>query len=263
VSDSHRSLRNVADICLKCRVYFPALSDQARRETDTHQPVIRTKHYIGRLAIYSKTVKALVDGALELPCVLYNYQLKVCESSQMPSPLNPCDSTLNGIVRRMFPQSSAVKVRTDLEALNIFRDLSQRIQLACDFKTRVHAELLLVDKFRLGGLDFYAGDSYIGCSKPACFCCYYYISGLPERFTVSQCHNKLYTHWRPPDLADSGDLRAAKAREDALYAVITQLRQEVRRYIDERPMRTRTHFDSITGSTSVMRSKAEVSPSTR
>ncbi|KAK2752503.1 hypothetical protein FQN54_008096 [Arachnomyces sp. PD_36] len=252
VLGNESSLQDVINVCLQFRVYFPVLSDCARRDTNKNQPIIRAKHYIGRLASYLKTAKAMVDGAFELPCILSDYQLQICQSSPyMPSPLNPDKSTLDGIVHRMFPDSSADEVRADLERLNIFRNMADRVRAECNFRTRVHAELLLVDTFRLNGHDFYAGDRYIGCSKPACFCCYHYINSLPQRFIIPQCHNKIYTHWRAPDLIDRHDLQAAKEREDALNTVTAKLRREVRCCIDDKPMRIRPHFDSVTGSTSV------------
>jgi hypothetical protein len=103
----------------------------------------------------------------------------------MKSPLNPYKLTLDGIVYQIFPQSSIIKACIDLKALNIFGDLSQRIQSIYDFKTQVHVELLLVNKFQSGGYDFYADNSYISYSKLACFCYYYYINSLPERFIIS------------------------------------------------------------------------------
>jgi hypothetical protein len=239
---------------MKCRIYFPMLSRFSRRETDHHQPVTRTKHFIGRLATYSRTVNTLLDVAFDIPQLLENCELRICESSRhLPSPLNPDVSTLDGIVRRMFPEFTANEVRSDLDRLNVFRNLHERLRTACSFKSRVHAELLVLEKFRSNGWEFVAGDKYIGCSKPSCFCCYHYINSLPERYSVSGCHNKIYTHWRAPDPTGVQDLEAIKVREDTLNAVVAKLRAEVRRCIDERPVKIRPHYDSVTGSTSVVR----------
>lgn len=162
VLDNRSSLRDVMDFCLQSRVYFPALAHIARRETDKQQPVTRTKHYIGRLATYLKTARVMVDGAFELPCILSNYQLRVCQSSQYRQlPLDPGESTLDGIVHRMFPESSADEVHADLERLNIFGNMAERLKFECNFRTRVHAELLLADKFRSNGYGFYASSMHL------------------------------------------------------------------------------------------------------
>uniref|UniRef100_A0A093Y3K3 Uncharacterized protein n=1 Tax=Talaromyces marneffei PM1 TaxID=1077442 RepID=A0A093Y3K3_TALMA len=238
----------------RCRIYFPMLARFSRRETDQHQPITRTKHFIGRLAMYPRTVNTLLDVALEIPQLLENCELRLCDSSRhLPSPLNSELSTLDGIVRRMFPEFTANEVRSDLDRLNVFGNLHKRLSRACSFKTRVHAELLVLEKFRSNRWEFVAGDRYIGCSKPSCFCCYHYINSLPERYSVSGCHNKIYTHWRAPDLTGVQDLEAVKVREDALNAAVAKLRAEVRRCIDERLVKICPHFDSITGSTLVAR----------
>lgn len=64
--------------------------------------------------------------------------------------------------------------------------------------------------------------------------------------------NRLYTYWYLLDLADSEDICAIKVRKAVLYTVITSLYQEVYQYRDKGLMRTRTYFNSITGSTLVI-----------
>uniref|UniRef100_A0A093VHP4 Uncharacterized protein n=1 Tax=Talaromyces marneffei PM1 TaxID=1077442 RepID=A0A093VHP4_TALMA len=221
------SIKGLVNGCMQCRIYFPMLARFSRRETDQHQPITRTKHFIGRLAMYPRTVNTLLDVALEIPQLLENCELRLCDSSRhLPSPLNSELSTLDGIVRRMFPEFTANEVRSDLDRLNVFGNLHKRLSRACSFKTRVHAELLVLEKFRSNRWEFVAGDRYIGCSKPSCFCCYHYINSLPERYSVSGCHNKIYTHWRAPDLTGVQDLEAVKVREDALNAAVAKLRAE-------------------------------------
>ncbi|EFW16609.1 conserved hypothetical protein [Coccidioides posadasii str. Silveira] len=250
-----KPIKDIMNFCIRGRCFSPTLASLARKETDTHKPITRAMHYVGRLVVYLKCARTLVDGALDLPQLLDGYQLRICESPNcVQSPLNPEQSTLDGIVGRMFQGSIADQTRLDLERLDIFRDIPEKLKDACMFRARVHAELLLVDKFRSNKWDFFAGDRYVGCSKPACFCCYHYINSLPERYFVAQCHNKVYTHWRAPDLTDIHDFSAAKVRENALNVVIAKLRTEVRRCIDDRPVRIRPHFDSITGSMSVPQS---------
>jgi hypothetical protein len=128
----------------------------------------------------------------------------------------------------MFLKFMANEVCSDLDRLNVFGNLYERLSRVCSFKTRVHAELLVLEKFRFNGWEFVAGDRYIGCSKPSCFCCYYYINFLPERYSVSGCYNKIYTYWRALDLTGVQDLEAVKARENALNTVVAKLRAEVR-----------------------------------
>lgn len=64
---------------------------------------------------------------------------------------------------------------------------------------------------------------------------------------------RFYTRWRAPDLTGVQDPEAVKVRENGLNAVVAKLRAEVRRFIDERPVKIHPHYDSVTGSTSVVR----------
>ncbi|PMD30803.1 hypothetical protein L207DRAFT_612083 [Hyaloscypha variabilis F] len=72
--------------------------------------------------------------------------------------------------------------------------LSPKLREECQKKTwrpRVHAELILLDLFWSQNLEFVENDKYIGCSKPACYCCYHYITVHPGRFVPPACHNNL------------------------------------------------------------------------
>jgi OTT_1508-like deaminase len=58
-------------------------------------------------------------------------------------------------------------------------------------KTRVHAELQVVDYFSRKKLEFVGGDKYVGCSKPACYLCYRWISLHPGGFSLPASHKKV------------------------------------------------------------------------
>ncbi|KAF4626908.1 hypothetical protein G7Y89_g11247 [Cudoniella acicularis] len=74
-----------------------------------------------------------------------------------------------------------------------------------DFRPRVHAELNLLEYFHMNRLPFVDDDRFIGCSKPACYCCYHYISLHPGGFVRPSSHGIRYLNWRPPDLVNATD----------------------------------------------------------
>lgn len=94
-------------------------------------------------------------------------------------------------------------------------EIAYRIRDEAHFKTRVHAELLLVDTVHWRQFEFFDDDPYIGCSKPACFGCFHDILSHPFNFSLPACHNKLCLTWRPPDIfADTPSAAVAvKLRE--------------------------------------------------
>jgi hypothetical protein len=109
------SIKGLINSCMEYRIYFLMLARFSRKETDQHQLITRTKHFISRLAIYPRTVNTLLDVALEILQLLKNCELGLCDSSQhLPSPLILEVSTLDGIVRRIFPEFTANEVRSDL-----------------------------------------------------------------------------------------------------------------------------------------------------
>ena len=69
---------------------------------------------------------------------------------------------------------------------------------------RIHAEIQLVELFCRSNRRFLLDDDYVGCSKPACFCCYTYITKVvnPHRnrkFTIRHAHMKAYS-WNFPTI---------------------------------------------------------------
>ncbi|KAJ5817757.1 hypothetical protein N7447_007765 [Penicillium robsamsonii] len=124
------------------------------------------------------------------------------------SPENPIilmerTCTIQKISNRMF---------SDPAKRNVFLQQLQRIYTGkeldrvlskdvCKGKTRVHAELLVLDHFeQTGGRFLDERDRYIGCSKPACYLCHLFISCHPGRYATPPSHQKLYMNWRLPDI---------------------------------------------------------------
>jgi hypothetical protein len=127
-----------------------------------------------------------------------------------------------------------------------------RLQQECFFKTRVHAELLLVDLFYWHRFEFLDDDPYIGCSKPACFNCFQYMLFHPGNFVLPACHNKLYLAWRTPDiLGEKVSISIAiKIREAITRKMTSSTRAELKRQIDGRYARKAAQYDSVTGTSS-------------
>jgi hypothetical protein len=118
------------------------------------------------------------------------------------------------------------------------------------FLPRVHAELILLEHFYKGGYDFVDGDKYIGCSKPACYCCYHYISAHPGNFVCPASYNKTYLAWHPPDIVnDDANKSAMKRRRDIMNKVIAIICTDVLEQIDKKSGHHRMHPDSTTGIT--------------
>lgn len=178
-----KSLHDLVHDCFQARKYplFKVMTRYSRPDDLERCFIIaKTRHLIGRPGDPMKTAKFLVEGASIMPRILENFQIKICQSSCfIKSGLDPSKVDLDGIIGRMFSEASVIAhYRKNIALVDPFGDLLQRARTASSFSTRVHAELLLVAHFQSSKIKFLDGDKYIGCSKPACFCCYHYISAI-------------------------------------------------------------------------------------
>ncbi|KAH8660945.1 hypothetical protein BGZ60DRAFT_381899, partial [Tricladium varicosporioides] len=87
------------------------------------------------------------------------------------------------------------------------------------WRPRVHAELLLLDKFWRFRFEFVDNDRYIGTNQPACYCCYHYMLAHPLGLKYLTTHNKVYLKWKVPDIHDEKDIEAIKTREKILNSM--------------------------------------------
>lgn len=232
-------------------------------ESDEQSAFKSLRHYIGRLGEHLPAARNLVSAALRMPHLLDNFRIMAQRSSySLRSPLAPERMDLHGIIGRAFQDEDDIANYCVLiSSMNETTSggLLSGIKDRCSFSTRVHVELLLVDLFQEHGFDFVADDRYIGCSKPACYCCYYYISALRGGFSLSSrsllsmpaCHNNLYLPWRAPDIAKSRGEAAVKSRELALNTMVKDIRADLRRQMDSKAPPRSSQFDSLTEVTSL------------
>ena len=215
---------------------------------------LMVRHYIGRLGSHMKAARTLVSAAMRFPSLFDNHEV-----AHLPSP-KPAKrppsiddrTTLDSIVVRMLPKDDK-DVPFYQEALQdmdnkfrIHQNVVEEYQKPT-FLPRVHAELILLEHFHVHKYDFFGGDKYIGCSKPACYCCYHYICAHPGNFVRPPSHNKVYLNWRPPDVIN--DDTAVNCQRDIMNDMINVIRRDVLAQIKNKRGRRRSHPDSTTGIT--------------
>ncbi|KAJ5814099.1 uncharacterized protein N7503_000849 [Penicillium pulvis] len=125
----------------------------------------------------------------------------------------------------------------------------------CKSKTRVHAELLVLDHFeQTRGRFLFEQDRYIGCSKPACYLCHLFITCHPGKYAIPPSHQKLYTAWRLPDIHASGSNAAIRYRDqkDILSRMTDTVRRNLTNDIATSAGRRMNHADSTAGGTSTI-----------
>jgi hypothetical protein len=216
------------------------------------------RHYIGRLGSHVKAAKTLVAAAMRFPAFFDDFEIEFLPSSKPAESPPRMDelTTLDGIIVRMLKNENTCKVPFYQDALNAMDTklhIYQRLRNEYEnptFLPRVHAELILLEHFYKHGYDFVDEDKYIGCSKPACYCCYHYICTHPGNFVRPASHNKTYLAWRPPDVVDDdAEGSTMKHRRDIMNKMVEKVRTDVLEQIEKQSGRRHTHPDSTTGIT--------------
>jgi hypothetical protein len=233
-------------------------SAYADTEDSNASKFAKLRHFIGRLGSHMKAAKVLVAAATRFPALFTNFQIECCASPKLAETPPPIDArtTLDAIVIRMLPKDHErvpfyqEKLRNMDNKFGIHKRLVREYENS-NFLPRVHAELILLEHFHMRRFVFVDGDKYIGCSKPACYCCYHYICAHPGGFVRPASHNKSYLYWRPPDVADD-DLEGQRRRRDIVNEMLKEIRRSVLEQIEEQGGRRPGQYDSTTGiSTSV------------
>lgn len=204
-------------------------------------------HYIGRLAHHVRVPARLVRGVADVEDLLLNpfsvQALPVTDYAPFgPLPPRPGKdrSLLDGIAKRMCKADDAellAELTSGLQELDQKYHLAERIRSGDEkFKSpRVHAEVQILEHFHSKKLAWADnGDRYIGCSKPACFCCHLYFRHHPLQPIVPACHNKVYLKWGPPLLAGGDADPGYVEQRDLLNLFIKDIRKDAIEQIRER-----------------------------
>ncbi|KAH8812323.1 hypothetical protein F5884DRAFT_855622 [Xylogone sp. PMI_703] len=213
-------------------------------------------HCIGRLAHHIRAPMELENDICILESLLSSY--KVCpvptpQCVQKPEP--DALTTLDSILRRML-SSGDNKLEEYQEALNK-QDRKYHIMNRImaeygdeKFVPKIHAEIQVLDYFYDQGLSYVNNDKYIGCSKPACFCCYLYIRYHPARNVLPESHQKIWPNWGPARLEGRVNDPKFVQQRNILHKMIGDIRQDALDQIRRNNNSQKWHPDSQTGITS-------------
>ncbi|KAF4630002.1 hypothetical protein G7Y89_g8139 [Cudoniella acicularis] len=250
------ALRDPIDICRLCfnirrSPSFETLQKRARSGAECASRFQSIRHQIGRLNHTMKAVKIVIAAGLYLPQLFDDFEIVREQSSRKsPPPLKVRNPSLMELAGRLAPGPAMIeRVREGLQELDQRFQLSGELEKQCinpKWKPRVHAEILLIDRFWNDDMEFFDGDRYIGTSKAACYCCYHYMTSHPLGFKEVPCHNNIYLNWKAPDIYDESDSERIKARENILNEMAQKVKADVLVQINERRGPAKWHPDSWT-----------------
>lgn len=114
-------------------------------------------------------------------------------------------------------------------------------------KGRVHVEVFMFEHFYFNNMRPWGREKYIGCSKPACYCCSLYFRFHPGNFVLRPPHNNVYVRWIPPLMTRLGETTERKHNLDIINQMNAYIQRDVREEIEERMPRRQKAADSTSG----------------
>lgn len=146
-----------------------------------------TRHFIGRLAHHIRAPKQVLEDLSNLENLLCAYEVcHIPQGKNIAAPKADNQTTLNGILRRMFRPSDPLLKEYERDLSTMDQRLSLQENLMGQYNNpnfipNVHAEIRVLEHFHENSLRFAGNDRFIGCSKPACYCCQLYIQHHPRK----------------------------------------------------------------------------------
>jgi len=252
--DSER-LCNIAYCFRKTNTMVLLANKHANSASPTPWSFLR--HYLGRLGSWPRALKALVEMAQVSPSLFNDFRIGLVTLPQpIEAPKPDCKTNLYSALGRMAPAGNAIQLEYTRQSLLGSRidDFAMRFlqeYTEPNFRPGVHAELMLMEHFYQNKLDFINNDSYIGCSKPSCYCCDLYIKHHPGNFVPRPCHGNVWKSWRAPVPPVLGEVEAAKFTANILNSMAASIRRDVMFQIASKNLlRTRLPDSSTEMSTS-------------
>ena len=243
---------------------FDALKRLAAQGESRRLKAEELLHLLYKLGKHIHITKKLIEAAVS---VSHDFVAGITiqtlpSSTEKNLPFTPEQATIESTIHRMFSRSEDQdNFFARLQYIWKPSQLTELLREQHTTKTRVHAELLLIDHFDKYNFSFLDdNDKYIGCSKSACYLCHAYIERHPGRYTIPPSHQKLYVGWRVPDVRSQDPASAAryKTQEDILLNLIDFVRKEISTDIESRTSPRPYHPDSTVGMSSTAKTLASM-----
>lgn len=215
------TLPELVDLCYALR--GAEVDEIRRRLKHTEDDFSKLAHYIGRLGATRSSANTVVRAMIKVPALR-----KISSIRTVKAP-DPREVTIDReymspyeIVWAICEHSTSqnpIQIQSALHAIvNLDSPLNGEIRAGLVFRksivTRVHAELQIADKFSRDQqyMKFVDDDRYVGCSKPACYFCYNWLSNHRHKYALPATHHKIIPGCRGPD-SDINEAGAAVLKE--------------------------------------------------
>ena len=189
------------------------------------------RHYIGRLAAIPKSVEFLIKWAADHETLHRPYQVRMVNAMMaLGRPQNIPAGSFAEVVKRALPNydsSHCLRSITSVHGMNLADKFTDKFN-STHLQPMVHAEIAVLEHFHAHGFAFLNNDRYIGCSKPSCYCCQWYMSSHPMKLQPRLCHGNVWIKWSPViSTQDHNDGRWAVRGEGAIRSLSQRIEQDI------------------------------------
>ncbi|KAI1766826.1 hypothetical protein GGR53DRAFT_180630 [Hypoxylon sp. FL1150] len=212
-------------------------------------------HYLGRLAHHVRAPIEVVQDSSSLSRLFDEYDIRLIERVESnPRPEADSMTNLPDILKRMLPANDPglKQYRENIQSLDQKFNITARIQEKYDdknFQPQIHAEIQVLEHFYANRIGFADDDRYVGCSKPACYCCHLYFQHHKARPVVPESHQNIYRNWGLRALPEGAKDPGYVEQRNLINKMLEAIRQDALGQIRCKASPPRRHADSRTGIT--------------
>ncbi|KAI1128225.1 hypothetical protein F5Y10DRAFT_241136 [Nemania abortiva] len=229
---------------------------RANNEVDAQSAAIKdVVHRLGRLSHHIRAPQQIVDDVSNhtgLRNVLDEFKVdSIRPRPAIDRPQAETDIHIYSIINRMLSSGLNERYKEAADIMNQRFEIVSRFKKEYDdknFKPLIHAEIQVLEHF-WGKRQFFEDDRYIGCSKPACYCCHLYLQHHPARCVVPQTSRNVYVNWGLEALALGTRDLEYKHQRDMLNEMTKAIRNDALDQILRKTTAAPWHPDSQTGFT--------------
>ncbi|KAI3341250.1 hypothetical protein F4824DRAFT_486500 [Ustulina deusta] len=212
-------------------------------------------HRLGRLAHHIRAPYQIIEDVSNhagLRNVLDEFQVhSIRPQPTIDRPHADPDIHIYSIINRMLPSNGFERYREAADIMNQRFEIVTRFKKIYDkknFSPLMHAEIQVLEHF-WGKRAFFDDDRYIGCSKPACYCCHLYMQHHPARCIVPQTSRNVYLNWGLKALPQGSKDAEYNHQRDMVNEMVKSIRKDALDQILRKTTAAPWHPDSQTGFT--------------
>ena len=254
--NAERHPMGVALMCYEAR--SKQLVELKARSSAPDDVVRDVAHYISRLGAHHHAVIVIVKAWSEVKSLRKIILVRTvvpadAKSIKLPAKTLNTYAIVKNICAKQHDRHQAKRYLRTFADIDFEEALEKPMSENICFKSRVHAEILLLEEFARHKHGFVDNDRYIGCSKGACYFCYNWIILHHKCFVQPASHNKIILGCR----GDDRDLNKSgwKYYIEMLGKMIYAVEQDILRQL-ESPSAIRFQHLSTSGSSRVPSTRA-------